>query len=146
MIAYCPLRDGIRTYSLDRIHAIERKETKFEMPDNFSPTVFFKNAYGVMMGSGIPRDVKIRVKSYQANYLRSLPLHHSQQETVKNLNYSIFTYHLSPEIDFQMELLSMGDEVEVLEPADLRADMAAIVRNMNDIYNNAESSNPKQKC
>lgn len=134
MIAYSTMRQGIRTYSMDRIHGIEQKEARFEMPENFSPTAFFKNAYGVMMGSKMPCDIKIRVKSFQANYLRSLPLHHSQQETVKSMNFSIFTYHLCPEFDFQMELLSMGDEVEVLEPASLRESMATIACNMNGIY------------
>lgn len=142
LIAYCPLRDGIRTYSLDRIHAIERKETKFEMPDNFSPSVFFKNAYGVMMGGEVPRDIKIRVKSFQANYLRSLPLHHSQQEVFKNMHYSIFTFHLSPEYDFLMELLSMGDEIEVIEPQGLREVMTEIIDRM---YNQYHSPNTEKQ-
>lgn len=135
LVAYSSKRKSIRTYALDRICNIKRKATKFEMPANFSPAVFFKNTYGVMMGSEIPRDIKIQVNAFQANYLRSLPLHHSQREIIKNLNYSIFTYHLCPEFDFQMELLSMGDEVEVLEPASLRDAMASIAHNMNEIYN-----------
>ena len=135
MVAYSSKRSSIRTYSLDRIRNIKRRAAKFVMPGNFSPAVFFKNAYGVMQGSEIPRDIKIKVNAFQANYLRSLPLHHSQQETVKNMKYSIFTYHLCPEFDFRMELLSMGDEVEVLEPASLRDAIAAIAHNMNEMYN-----------
>lgn len=135
MVAYSTSRQAIRTYALDRIIGIERQSATFEIPADFSPTVFFKNNYGVMMGSETSRDIKIRAKATQANYLRSLPLHHSQQEVVKTLNYSMFTYHLCPEYDFLMELLSMGDEIEVLEPASLRDAIAAITRNMSDMYN-----------
>ena len=135
MVGYSTLRQAIRTYALDRIKTVERQSSTFVMPDNFSPARFFKNAYGVMMGNGAPCDVRIKVNGFEANYLRSLPLHHSQQEVFRCEDYSIFTYHLCPEFDFRMELLSRGDEVEVLEPASLRDDIAAIARNMNGIYN-----------
>ena len=77
------------------------------------------------------------MNAFEANYLRSLPLHHSQQEVIRNINFSIFTYRLCPEFDFRMELLSKGDDIEVLEPASLRAAMATIAHNMNDIYNSS---------
>lgn len=137
MVAYCTQRQAIRTYALDRILGLERQSSTFVMPAGFSPEVFFKNAYGVMMDNELPCDVKIKVNAFEANYLRSLPLHHSQQEVVRNINFSIFTYHLCPEFDFRMELLSKGDDIEVLEPASLRAAMATIAHNMNDIYNSS---------
>lgn len=136
MVAFCPERNAIRTYALDRILDITPRGEKFVVPDSFSPSVFFKNAYGVMIGNELPRDIKLKVNAFQANYLRSLPLHQSQQEVYKSLNYSIFTFHLSPEFDFMMELLSMGDEVEVLEPQSLRSSIAAIAHNMSAMYDN----------
>ena len=135
MVAFSTQRQAIRTYALDRIQALDRRTATFVMPSNFSPVLFFKNSYGVMMGSEVPSDVKIKVNAFEANYLRSLPLHHSQQEVFKCEEYSIFTYHLSPEFDFRMELLSRGDDVEVLEPAYLRDAMAEIACRMNAIYN-----------
>lgn len=135
MVGYSTSRQAIRTYALDRVLAIQRLEQKFQMPASFSPEYFFKNTYGVMMGNELPRDIKIRVNAFEANYLRSLPLHHSQQEVFKCMNYSIFTYHLCPEYDFMMELLSKGDVVEVLEPASLRDNVATIARNLNKMYN-----------
>ena len=135
MVVYSVQRQAIRTYSLDRILNIERQTATYDMPANFSPEVFFKNSYGVMMGSELPCDIKIRVNAFEANYLRSLPLHHSQREIIKNMNFSVFTYHLCPEFDFRMELLSKGDDVEVLEPLSLRNAIADVARNMNEMYN-----------
>lgn len=135
MVAYSVRRQAIRTYALDRVLNIERQPATFEMPANFSPDVFFKNSYGVMMGSEQPCDIKIRVNAFEANYLRSLPLHHSQREIIRNLNYSVFTYHLCPEFDFRMELLSRGNDVEVLEPLSLRNAISDIARKMDELYN-----------
>ena len=86
------------------------------------------------MGSEVPQDIKISVDAEQANYLRSLPLHHSQREQVKGAEHSIFTFRLCPEYDFIKELLSMGSAVEVIEPASLRAKVAAIAHDMGKLY------------
>ena len=136
MVAYCPMREGIRTYAVDRIHAVTGTEETFVMPADFDSAGFFSQAYGVMIGDMAPQTIRISVDAFQANYLRSLPLHHSQREVERNEKCSVFTFHLCPEYDFQMELLSMGDTLEVLEPAGLRATIASIARKMNAIYDN----------
>ena len=42
--------------------------------------------------------------------------------------YSLFELHLCPEFDFQQEILSMGEDVEVLEPLWLRKEIAGKVK------------------
>ena len=68
----------------------------------------------------------MKVADYQANYLRSLPLHHSQKEEERAGDHAVFSYYLRPTFDFTQELLSMGDTVEVLEPASLRSEMEQV--------------------
>ena len=70
----------------------------------------------------------------QANYLRDLKIHRSQQEAERNDEYSIFTYCLRPTFDFQQELLWNADKVEVLEPQWLRDEMADIIQKMLGLY------------
>ena len=48
--------------------------------------------------------------------MRSLRLHQPQHEIGCNDEYSIFTLRLRPTFDFQQEILSMGSDIEVLEP------------------------------
>ena len=79
--------------------------------------------------------VKLKVSADQANYLRSLPLHHSQKELVHTEEYSIFSVEVRPTFDFQQELLWNGDALEVLEPLWLRKEMAGIVKRMGNNYN-----------
>ena len=58
--------------------------------------------------------------SEQSNYLRTLPLHATQQEIKRNEKESVFAYRLRPTFDFMQELRKYADAVEVLEPQWLR--------------------------
>ena len=137
LVALSPYYDKVMIYSLDRIFGLWKKKEKFTMPDDFDPTEFFQNYYGVIAGTkGKPETVKIKISAGQANYLRSLKLHATQDEIERTDEYSIFSYRLRAEYDFIMELLSKGGDVEVLEPVWLRNEMAGIVKRMWDKYNN----------
>ena len=70
----------------------------------------------------------------QANYLRSLTLHQTQQEIERTDEYSIFTVRLRPTFDFRQEILSQGCDMEVLEPKWFRDEMAEISKHMWDNY------------
>ena len=78
--------------------------------------------------------IVIKVASPQVKYLRSLPLHSSQRETVTTPEHSIFEYDLKPTYDFEQELLSHREDFEVLQPESLRNRMKAIVQNMYKRY------------
>ena len=136
VVAFNPCYDQIMVYSLDRIFWLQQQKEKFKLPVDFEPAEFFRDYYGVIAGTKTKKEmVRIKVSAGQANYLRSLRLHHTQEETQRNDEYSIFTFCLRPEYDFIIELLSKGDDVEVLEPAWLREDMAGKISRLNDKYN-----------
>jgi hypothetical protein len=132
MVARSPYYNKVMIYALDRIHDLERLEDEsFKMPDDFDAEAFFSNFYGIIAPSDAkPEKVTLKVSAGQANYLRSLPLHSSQMETERTDEFSIFQLYLCPEFDFQQALLSMGEDVEVLEPAWLRNEIASMVRRM----------------
>ena len=71
----------------------------------------------------------------QVKYYRSLPLHHSQQESETNDDFSIFEYYLVPSFDFYQEVMSKGSQVEVLEPQGLRNWVRDTAVKMVNIYN-----------
>ncbi|MFW5532153.1 MAG: WYL domain-containing protein, partial [Segatella copri] len=78
--------------------------------------------------------VVLKVDAFQINYIRNLPLHTSQKETERTDEYSIFEYHLKPEFDFEQEIFSNMDTMEVLEPQWLREDIAEKLRNLTKKY------------
>ena len=113
--------DDLRIYALDRIKALEPTERKFKLPKKFDAAKFFEDYYGIII-SDDDYDVcpvALLVDAQQSNYLRTLPLHHSQVEVERNDKYSIFEYRLCPTFDFRQKLLSLGGSVEVLAPQDL---------------------------
>jgi predicted DNA-binding transcriptional regulator YafY len=64
--------------------------------------------------------VVIRTYGNVPNYLRTLPLHASQEKIGQTDEYTDFSYEIRPSIDFVHELMSYTDGLEVLEPIELR--------------------------
>lgn len=129
----------LRLYGLDRILNTERTATPFAPPKDFDAEAFFANGYGVTVDERKPEIVRISVDAYQANYLRSLPIHTSQEETERNNDYSVFQFFIVPTYEFIKELLSYGGTLEVLSPKWLRKEIRQEARTMNEIYNRQEN-------
>ena len=135
MVANSVYEDRIRIYSLDRILDVQLTGEPFKYPDDFCPEVYFEGCFGVIRDDEIEVEtVKLKVNSDQSNYLRSLPLHHSQEEIETNDEYSIFTLRVRPTFDLQQELLKHGDTLEVLEPQWLRREIKDVVKRMGSLY------------
>ena len=128
--------DKIRIYALDRFLDAHLSDEAFKYPKEFNPEKYFNHCFGIIHDENCPLEtVKLKVSYNQANYLRSLPLHPSQEEIECNDDYSIFSLNLRPTFDFQQEILWNGDAVEVLEPLWLRKEMTGIVKRMWNNYN-----------
>jgi len=54
--------------------------------------------------------------AYQGNYIKSLPLHHSQKIIEKNNDYLKISLKMIPTYDFIMRLQSYANNVKVLKP------------------------------
>ena len=120
----------LRVYGLDRMEAIVVTEEHFKYPKDFSPEEYCGKSFGIFLSDRNAETVKIKVIENQQSFLRSLPLHHSQEEIETTPEYSIFQYRLAPEYDFEQELLSRGGTVEVLEPIWLRNEMKSLIEKM----------------
>ena len=122
-----------RIYALDRILDLRQTTEKFELPRNFDAEEYFSGSYGTYT-TGNPETVEIKVDSYQAKYLRSLPLHRSQEEVETTPEYSVFRFWIRPTYDFQRALLSYGRNIEVLKPQSLVDSMHKEVQGMLDNF------------
>ena len=123
-------------YALDRIISLQMTHQPYEYPKGFDAENFFKDCYGVVCGTkDVAKKIIIRAYPPYINYLRTLPLHASQKELENTAEYTDFEYFLHPTFDFKQELLSQGDEVEVLEPIEFREEMKGMLQRMLDRYN-----------
>lgn len=128
----------IRRYALDRVQQLEITSQTFKMPHQFSVDSYFADAFGIIVEAEEYDVETIRLKVYDVNhrreYLRSLPLHHSQRETEQTADYSIFELRLAPTYDFIQAILAMGDEVEVLTPEYVRLEIKKRITAMCHLY------------
>ena len=121
--------------ALDRILSLQKTEMTFTMPKEWEAETYFDGFIGLIRDEDYDKEiVKLKVDAGQANYIRDLKIHKSQQEAECNNEYSIFTYCLRPTFDFQQELLWNADKVEVLEPQWLRDEMADTIQKMLNLY------------
>ena len=132
---YCRERDALRTFSLDRIHRLTTLATKFTYPRGFDPDTYFASSFGIIAGDECEVEtIRLRVYGMHRQYIRALPLHHTQREVETSEWESVFEYRMKPTFDLKQELLSRGDAVEVLSPQSLRDEMQEEIINMYNLY------------
>ena len=131
------VRAPIKHYSLDRIEDLYTEEETFKYPRNFSPQKFFSDIYGVRHNDffGFRKcRVVIRVRKLQYPWIEALKLHPSQNKINETDNYVDLEYHLAPNYEFIQELLAQSLHIEVLEPEELREEVALQVREIFERY------------
>jgi predicted DNA-binding transcriptional regulator YafY len=129
--------NAIKTFALDRISSLELTRQKYKLEKGFDVNDYFRNCFGIIRPSerGIaPADIHLSFKGDRGKYIKSLPLHESQQiikdeETELQVSLKLYITH-----DLIMELLSHGDEVEVLQPESLRDKLKQILDSTGKFY------------
>ena len=135
LVAMSPKRETPSVYALDRIEHLEETEESFQFPEDFDAEAFFRDCYGVLTGTGDKAQrIVVRAFAPYMNYLRTLPLHHSQKEVLSTDEYADFEFYLRPTFDFRQELLAQAHDVEVLQPAKFREEMKETLEKMLSRY------------
>ncbi|MBR1386815.1 MAG: WYL domain-containing protein [Alloprevotella sp.] len=123
------------TYALDRVERIDWTDDTFVVPDDFSAEAYFADYYGIYTKDVPMETVVLRAYGEVADYLRTLPLHESQVELPHTSDASVdFQLRLRPTYDFVQALLTMSQDVEVVQPASLRQTMKKWLRKASKYY------------
>lgn len=126
--------DGrIKTYALDRMEDVTVGDTTFTPDPTFDAEEYVRDAFGIIFSQGEAKEIVLRTDPRQAKYLRALPLHHSQRESIHD-DYSLFHYRLRLTDDFVQEILSLGPRVTVVSPPELRAMVTTSLRDTLKLY------------
>ncbi len=135
LIARIKDSEKIRTYSLDRIKKLTTTDIGYNFSDDFEAKDYFANCFGVISNQEIKaEEIKLKVHIEQVEYFKSLPLHHSQKEIETTEEYSIFQYFLKPTYDFKQEILSHGDNVNIISPISFREEIINTLENTLKLY------------
>lgn len=107
----------IKTFALDRLTNLEITARKFSYPKDFDVEESYRYCFGIIGPNGKkPQEIILSFDHFQGKYIKSLPLHDSQEVLVDNKKELQIRLKLCITFDFIMELLSYGDSMKVIKP------------------------------
>lgn len=135
LIAFNHQRERLETLALDRILAVQPGEEVYHPMPGLDPATHFQDVIGMTITQGGSKaDVLFAATPDQAKYIRTKPLHRSQQVVEETADRVVFQLQVIPNFELESQLLSFGELVEVLEPAELREKIADRVRQTGKKY------------
>lgn len=123
VIGYSELRSDIRSFAVDRIQHIDRRNASFVMLKGFDPISYFRHSFGVTVMQEKPIRLVLQFTKRQGDYLKVVPIHRTQEiieENEEGLKVVLTTY---PTYELFMKLLSYGENVVVLEPQSVAVEL-----------------------
>lgn len=114
-------KGNLGVFALDRMTELTETDHCFKMDPTFDAETYFHDYFGVIPDQTVKAErIVLRAFSPMDNYLRTLPLHHSQKEIATEKQSALFEYHVAPTHDLIQAILKEGHELEVIEPESLR--------------------------
>jgi predicted DNA-binding transcriptional regulator YafY len=118
VIAFCHLRNEIRTFVVDRIKLLNLTDEKFTPPDPAVLTEYIKHGFKVMNADLYT--IKILITPEWSRYV-SEKIWHESQKTKKLDDGSLeLTFRIAGLEEIKQWIMSLGPEAYVLEPEELR--------------------------
>ncbi|HEX6994579.1 MAG TPA: YafY family protein [Gammaproteobacteria bacterium] len=125
--AFCHLRNGLRTFSVDRIQQAQRLEEDAVSIDDAELDAYFGSSYGIFSGKANKTAV-LRFSAHRARWVAD-ELWHPQQsgQFLTDGRYELrIPYREDPEL--VMDILRHGGDVEVVAPVSLRETVVKALR------------------
>jgi predicted DNA-binding transcriptional regulator YafY len=127
--------ENLKTFALDRISNLEISKKKFQYPQDFNISEYYHDCFGIMgPNEKKPEEIILSLDPVQGKYIKSLPLHRSQEIIVDNEDELRIKLTLYITHDFYMELLSMGEDVKVIQPVTLIKKLKTTYYNCLSLY------------
>ena len=132
------LKDNqVKSFALDRLSDLEITKKRFQFPKNFNVNEHYKYCFGIISPNGLqPDEIILSFNSFQGKYIKSLPLHESQETLKDNEDELLIRLTLFLTYDFIMELLSFGENMKVLQPKSLADEIETAHYNAFKRYKN----------
>lgn len=123
LIAQAVGYDTLAHYALDRIESFEEISMHYKEADvDFEE--YFDDVIGVTVPERLePLDVVLRISNNRFNYIKTKPLHLSQRVISEEEGYTTISINVKINKELIALILSFGPDVEVIAPANLRAEI-----------------------
>lgn len=120
MVGVLPNKTAILKFGVDRITSLILTEKKFKPNKKIDLTTYFSRMIGIIDNGADREIVVLSFTPFQANYIRTLPLHWSQNEILTNEQEVRFEYFILTNYELLQKVLSYGNAVKVLQPKSLQ--------------------------
>jgi proteasome accessory factor B len=117
---------AVRTFALDGFREVDwLRRDRFEYPSEYHPSQISEGAFGLFGGK--PERIRVFFDEKVARFVRRRKWHPSQR--IRNADGGIIlTMNVAPSVEVITWILGFGDKARVLEPAQLRTEIAAELR------------------
>jgi predicted DNA-binding transcriptional regulator YafY len=110
----------IKSFGLDRVSGLVIGTRKFNYPKSFSAKDFYRDCFGIEKPHNEdPQEVILSFYPEQGNYIKTTPLHNSQEIIIDNEDELRVKLKVFISYDFIVELLSHGSTVKIIKPKQL---------------------------
>ena len=132
LIGFCHQRNEVRTFRIDRVRKIEILEENFKVPDSFDLDEYFKESWGIIRGQ--KTKVILKFAKDTADFIAECIWHPSQKLTKNTDGSLIAQFEVGGLSEIKIWILGFGENVEVLEPPELRQELKEAAEKINRIY------------
>lgn len=106
-----------KIFALDRVKDMKLLNETFTEDEVIDAGDYFQGTSGIFVNQGPLQKVVLQTNSWLSHYLETLPLHHSQQQVSPGL----FEYHMQVTPELEKQILSYGENMQVVEPLELKS-------------------------
>ena len=125
----------VMTLALDRIIAVQESALEFIENTFLNLSDYFEHVVGVTVNTGEePEEVELFIESYNAPYVLTKPIHHSQKLLEKSKNGIVIQLKVQLNFELEREILGFGDCIKVLKPEKLKRRIQDKVKNAAELY------------
>jgi predicted DNA-binding transcriptional regulator YafY len=129
VIAYCHHTNSLRTFKIERIEDIYITSEPYVIPPTFDANDYLGSSWGIVV-EGEVKTIRLKFAPEIARIIEETIWHPSQLLEHQSDGPIIMTLRVTNTVDLHSWILSWGYRVEVLEPEELRQEMAGIAREM----------------
>ncbi len=136
--------EGVGTYPLDRIHDVKLWKTKYK-PAQINIADYFSNTIGVTVTDDPAEHIVLKISAKRYPYVETKPFSDRQKIVAHDDESFTISFPMRINKEFISELLSFGDDLEVIEPERLRDVIAEKASRMNEKYFPAQKDSTSLK-
>lgn len=135
-------QDFLKSFGLDRLSQLEILSGEFKKDSTIDIRGKYKDSFGIVEIPETPvEEVILSFNRSDGEYLKSLPIHHSQKiiQNDPSKDEIRISLHIKITEDLVLELLSRGKSLKVIQPQYLKEEICAVYREALDRYPSTSS-------